>query len=136
MNSYYYFAVNGEDFDDLDMISLKSYSKSPLLAYHTEPMASIVLWKLIEEDPVTFGNNRLRNCNIYAEKASLTYFKNEEVIFSLKINNRKWQLEQVNNLPEDLQNKYHIEDNYLDECDGLDLVMVAIAFIKEYISRI
>lgn len=136
LNSYYYFAVNGEDFDDLDMISLKSYSKSPLLAYHTEPMASIVLWKLIEEDPVTFGNNRLRNCNIYAEKASLTYFKNEEVIFSLKINNRKWQLEQVNNLPEDLQNKYHIEDNYLDECDGLDLVMVAIAFIKEYISRI
>ncbi len=135
-SSYYYFAVNG-DMDDLDMIALKSYSRSPLLAYHTEPLASVVLRKLIDRDTDTFGHNRLQNCNIYNQKASLRYFgKNNELLFSMMLENKAWHIEVAPEIPQRLREKYGISNNVLTETGHMDLVEVAEAFVKEMVEEI
>ena len=133
-NSNYYFAVIG-DMDDLDMIALKSYSRSPLLAYHTEPIASIVLWKLIEYDSDMFGHNKLQNCNIYSEKANLKYIKNSyEVVFSIIVDNKTWHIEVAPEIPQHIFAKYGIENNILSETDNMDLVEVAVEFVKDLVK--
>ena len=132
-NSCYYFAINGT-LEDLDLISLKSFSKSPLLAYHTEPFASVVLWKLRDYDSQTFGDNKLRNANIYAEKASLVYApKDEKVALSLRLTNKKWQISEIGpSLPSELQKKYNIEGNTFDGGKEMDLITVAVNFIVSH----
>ena len=133
-NSNYYFAVIG-DIDDLDMIALRSYSRSPLLAYHTEPIASIVLWKLIEYDSDMFGHNKLQNCNIYSEKANLKYIKNSyEVVFSIIVDNKTWHIEVAPEIPQHILAKYGIENNILSETDNMDLVEVAVEFVKDLVK--
>lgn len=134
-SSYYYYAVMG-NLDNLDLISLKSYSKSPLLAYHTEPFASIVLWELLSNNSSIFRSNNLRNENIYAEKASLRYFKDEKAVISLKMTNKGWHITDVDSIPLDLQQKYNIDNNLLNESNDMDLVEIAVNFMSDIAPRL
>lgn len=132
----YYFTFKG-NFDDFDIICLKSFSKSPLLAYHTEPFASAVLRKLLFEMPSVFGNGKLRNCNIYSEKASLVYSQDQygNSPLSLKMTNKKWKITTSYKISDEIRKKYCIENDELSECNGLDLIQVACDFIKDIINN-
>lgn len=136
-NSYYYFAVQNE-LDDLDMISLKAYTRSPLLAYHTEPFASTVLWELVERYPKIFGNGKLQNCSIHREKAQLVFYTKEESkkAFSLFLQDKKWYIKDVGSIPSELIDKYNIEDNCLTERNGKDLIDIALDFVIDFVQLI
>lgn len=128
----FYYTLKG-DLDDFDIICLKSFSKSPLLAYHTEPFASAVLRKLLVEMPSVFGDGKLRNCSIYSEKASLVYLQDHygNSPLSLKMVNKKWLITTSYNISDEIRKKYIIENNELSEHNGLDLIQVACDFIKD-----
>ena len=133
-SSNYYFAAIG-DMDELDMIALKRYSRSPLLAYHTEPFASVVLWELIEYNADKFGHNKLRNDCIYSEKACLKYIeKGEKVVLSLIVENKAWHIKTVPPIPQHIIAKYDIVNNIISENEDMDLVEVAVEFVKDIIN--
>lgn len=136
-NSCYYFAVQNE-LDDLDMISLKAYTRSPLLAYHTEPFASTVLWKLVERHPQIFGNGKLQNCSIHRDKAQLVFYNKEESgkAFSLFLQDKKWYINDVDRIPSKLIDEYNIEDNCLTERNDKDLIEVAVDFVNAFAQLI
>ena len=121
--------------DELDMIALKRYSRSPLLAYHTEPFASVVLWELIEYNADKFGHNKLRNDCIYSEKACLKYIeKGEKVVLSLIVANKAWHIKTVPPIPQHIIAKYDIVNNIISENEDMDLVEVAVEFVKDIIN--
>lgn len=104
-NSYrYHFAVKG-DIDDVDLIALGSYSSNPGMAYHTDPLAVVVM-EMIKEK---FSDAKLSVYGIYSNKCPLTIIKDNKEYFSIISNKDGWSITVGQNLiTEEMRDNFHI----------------------------
>lgn len=136
-SSRYHFAVKG-DIDDVDLISLGSYSSNPGTAYHTDPLAVAVEKRLNYSMPLNIYKQ-------YSGKCALTVLEdkiNWKGLFSLISRKDGWHIiDGENYITEEMVKQYHLmkdsSGNFLLRPDDEnDMVEICEKFLRDIYPKL
>ena len=131
-DAFFFFAMK-KPWEDLDMISIHSYSGNPLAAaYQVCPMANAVARRLS-----FFGNDHNGSFGFvgFASNKEGLYFENanHERVFEMKFGKMEWVIgDGFDMIPQPIHDKYGVgESKVLHATEEKDLVEIAVCFIED-----